>query len=123
MPREPLGAAEEHDEEQQCFDPGVVLAAIEGGPHSVSQLQLEQGARLVTRLVSYYWGAVAKACQKAGVPRWAPNQLRHNCGTKVRRLYGLDAAAAVLGHRLGTVTEVYAEADLRKAIDVMREIG
>ena len=51
--------------EQQCFDPGVVLAAIEGGPHSVSQLQLEQGARLVTRLVSYYWGAVAKAWPEA----------------------------------------------------------
>jgi integrase len=70
-----------------------------------------------------YETAVAKACQKARVPRWCPNQLRHNCATRVRRLYGLDAAAAVLGHRLGTVTEVYAEADLRQAIEVMREIG
>lgn len=70
-----------------------------------------------------YETAIAKVCKKAGVPHWCPNQLRHNCATKVRHLYGLDGAAAVLGHRLGTVTEVYAEADLRKAIDIMREIG
>jgi integrase len=70
-----------------------------------------------------YEGAIARACQRAKVPRWSPNQLRHSCATKVRRLYGLDGAAAVLGHRLGTVTEVYAEADLQKAIRIMREIG
>jgi integrase len=70
-----------------------------------------------------YETAVARACRRAGVPRWCPNQLRHNCATRVRRLYGLDAAAAVLGHRLGSVTEIYAEADLQKAIRVMREIG
>ncbi len=66
---------------------------------------------------------IARACQRAGVPRWCPNQLRHNCATRVRRLFGLDAAAAVLGHRLGTVTEVYAEADFLKAIEVMKQIG
>jgi integrase len=70
-----------------------------------------------------YEAAIAKACQKAQVSRWTPNQLRHNCATKVRRLYGLDGAAAVMGHRLGTVTEVYAEADFAKAIEIMRVIG
>jgi len=70
-----------------------------------------------------YERAVTRGCIKANIPPWHPNQLRHNCGTKVRRLYGLDGAASVLGHRLGTVTEVYAEADLRKAIGIMREIG
>jgi len=71
---------------------------------------------------SYNW-SIRKACVKAGVEPWSPNQLRHNCATKVRRLYGLDAAAAVLGHRLGAVTEVYAEADFLKAVEVMRQIG
>lgn len=71
---------------------------------------------------SYNW-AIRKACIRAGVEPWSPNQLRHNCATRVRRLYGLDAAATVLGHRLGTVTEVYAEADFQKAIEVMRQIG
>ncbi len=67
--------------------------------------------------------AIRKACLKAGVEPWSPNQLRHNCATKVRRLYGLDAAAAVLGHRMGTVTEIYAEADFQKAIEVMKQVG
>jgi integrase len=70
-----------------------------------------------------YVMAIQRACEKAGVTPWSPNRLRHNCATRVRRLHGLDAAAAVLGHRLGTVTEVYAEADLLKAVAVMREIG
>jgi integrase len=70
-----------------------------------------------------YETAVAKACKRAGVPRWCPNQLRHSCATRVRKLYGLDGAAAVLGHRLGTVTEVYAEADFRKAVAIMKAIG
>lgn len=70
-----------------------------------------------------YETAVAKACKKAGVPHWCPNQLRHNCATKFRRLFGLDAAAAVLGHRLGTVTEVYAEVEFGKAVEILRKIG
>jgi hypothetical protein len=34
-----------------------------------------------------------------------------------------SGAAPVLGQRSCTVTEVYAEADLQRAIDIMREIG
>jgi len=70
-----------------------------------------------------YEGAIARACRKAAVPTWSPNQLRHNCATRVRCLYGLDGAAAVLGHKVGLVTEVYAEADLSRAVAIMREIG
>jgi integrase len=70
-----------------------------------------------------YEQAIARACVEACVRHWHPNQLRHNCATKVRRLYGLDGAAAVLGHRRGTVTEVYAAAELEKALQIMREIG
>jgi integrase len=71
---------------------------------------------------AYRW-AVARACKKAEVPHWHPHQLRHNCATKVRRLYGLDGAIAVLGHKIGIATEIYAEQDFQKAIDIMREIG
>jgi integrase len=67
-----------------------------------------------------YEQALARACVKACVSHWHPNQLRHNCATRVRRLYGLEGAAAVLGHRLGTVTEVYAAAELQKALLIMR---
>jgi hypothetical protein len=30
---------------------------------------------------------------------------------------------AVLGHKIGIVTEIYAERDFQKAIEIMREIG
>jgi hypothetical protein len=30
---------------------------------------------------------------------------------------------AVLGHKIGIVTEIYAERDLQKAIEIMREMG
>ena len=70
-----------------------------------------------------YREAMVRACDKAKVPRWHPHQLRHNCATKVRRLYGLDGAIAVLDHKIGIVTEIYAEQDFQKAIDIMREIG
>jgi integrase len=72
---------------------------------------------------SSYEHAIVRACKKAEVPRWGPNRLRHNCATKVRKTYGIEAAAAVLGHSLGVITEVYAEAVFEKAIEVMRAIG
>ena len=70
-----------------------------------------------------YRRAIARSCELAGVPSWHPHQLRHNCATKLRRRFGLDAASIVLGHRHGVVTEIYAEADFERAIEVMRAIG
>ena len=55
-----------------------------------------------------YAATVAKACAKAGIPRWSPNQLRHTFATEVRRNYGLEACKAVLGHTGGGgITDVY----------------
>jgi integrase len=70
-----------------------------------------------------YDRAIYRACIAAKVPNWHPHQLRHNCATKVRRRYGLEGAWAVLGHKIGIVTEIYAERDFQKAIEIMREIG
>jgi integrase len=70
-----------------------------------------------------YTRAVARACEKAKVLAWHPHQLRHNAATKIRRRYGLEGAMAVLGHKYGLVTEIYAERDLQKAIEIMREMG
>ena len=57
------------------------------------------------------------------LPHWHPNQLRHTCGTEVRRHYGLEAAQVVLGHAKADVTQVYAERDQALAADVMKKIG
>jgi integrase len=62
-----------------------------------------------------YAAAVARACEKAGVTRWHPNQLRHARATEVRGAFGLEAAQVVLGHAKASVTEVYAERDLSLA--------
>jgi integrase len=51
---------------------------------------------------------------------WSPNRLRHNAGTDLRKQSGIEVAQAVLGHRLGsTVTEIYAEANAERAVEVM----
>lgn len=54
---------------------------------------------------------------------WAPNQLRHALATEVRKSDGLEAAAVLLGHSEIGVTQVYAEADRDKAIDIVRRMG
>lgn len=55
--------------------------------------------------------------------RWAPNQLRHAAATEVRREFGLEAAQIVLGHSQANVTEIYAERDLAKGLEVAKRIG
>ena len=70
-----------------------------------------------------YRRAIHRACDKAGVPRWSPNRLRHSTGTEIRKRYGLEAAQVILGHASADVTQVYAERDLQKAVEIMREVG
>ncbi len=55
--------------------------------------------------------------------RWSPNQLRHSAGTEIRKRFGLEAAQVILGHASADVTQVYAERDLQKAVQIMREVG
>ena len=70
-----------------------------------------------------YCEAIAKACAKAGVPPWRPNQLRHAAAKEVRDRFDLDHAQAVLGHANARMTEHYAEVSFEKAAKVAREIG
>ena len=73
--------------------------------------------------VCSYGYAIRKACEKAGVPNWTPNQLRHNAGTELRRQFGIEAARVVLGHSSASVTEIYAEIDREKARAVIAKVG
>jgi integrase len=70
-----------------------------------------------------YCRAIARACKRAGLPAWHPNQLRHSFATEARRRYGLEAAQVSLGHAQANVTQVYAERDLALAARVAAEIG
>jgi integrase len=55
--------------------------------------------------------------------RWSPNQLRHAAATEVRRKFGLEEAQIVLGHSRADITQVYAERDLSRGIEVAKKIG
>jgi len=70
-----------------------------------------------------YRRAVTRACDRAGVPRWTPNQLRHTAATRVRRAHGLEAAQVVLGHSRADVTQIYAERDAALARAIAEKMG
>ncbi len=73
--------------------------------------------------VSSLGHAVKRATELAGVASWHPNQLRHLVGTEVRKMFGLDAAQAILGHERADVTQVYAELQLDKAAAAAAAMG
>jgi integrase len=72
---------------------------------------------------SSYRCAIARACRKAKIPVWKPNQLRHAAATEIRKKFGLEAAQVVLGHAAADITQVYAERDATLAIQIAKEIG
>ena len=70
-----------------------------------------------------YRQSIERACKRAGVPPWAPNQLRHSRGTEIRREYGIEAAQVALGHARADVTQIYAEKNLELAKKIALETG
>lgn len=70
-----------------------------------------------------YRVAIQRACRRAKVPIWSPNQLRHTRATELRAKYGLEAARTILGHSEVATTEIYAERDLGLAVQVSKESG
>lgn len=70
-----------------------------------------------------YAQSVRDACDRAGVERWHPNQLRHSAATEARSRFGLEAAQVLLGHAKADVTQVYAERDEALAAKVAAELG
>jgi integrase len=67
--------------------------------------------------------AIARTCKKHGLPHWTPYQLRHAAGAKARRLGGLDAAQALLGHKTLSMTEHYAKLNVEDVVKVAARLG
>lgn len=67
--------------------------------------------------------AIARACRKAGVPRWHPHQLRHTAATRLRKQFGIEAARVILGHHSPAMTDLYAEIDEARAREIMKAVG
>lgn len=70
-----------------------------------------------------YREAIARACWDAGVRIFVPSHLRHNYATMIRKELGLEASKIMLGHSRVETTQIYAEADEKKAMDVARQFG
>lgn len=54
---------------------------------------------------------------------WHPHQLRHNAATFLRQEFGVEAARLILGHRSVAVTELYAELNHNKAVEIIAKVG
>jgi integrase len=67
--------------------------------------------------------AIQVACKKANVPAWHPYQFRHAAGAKARRLGGLDAAQALLGHKTLSMTEHYSKLNVEDVVKVAERLG
>jgi integrase len=89
-------------------------------PEALRQGEGESRRKWWARLGEEQRGEV-RAWRKAH--RWSPNQLRHDYGTKARKLFDLEHAGAALGHTRMSATEVYAERDERLAAAVAAKLG
>lgn len=70
-----------------------------------------------------YRRAIHRACERAGIPKWNPNRMRHTAGTEMKKKHGWDTARIILGQASLSETPVYVERDRAKAIQAMRELG
>ena len=70
-----------------------------------------------------YTLAVRRACVKLEIEPWTPHQLRHAMGHQVREQFGLEHVQATLGHAAFAMSEKYAQASLKKAIQVAEAVG
>lgn len=70
-----------------------------------------------------YRRAIARGCRKACIPAWHPHQLRHNAATTLRREYGVEGAQLILGHSRADVTQLYAEVNAAKAVEIIGKVG
>ena len=111
------------------FTPGEAVAQRAAAKSTHRREGQRPGKRKTARTLgdSYdthsYRKAVCRLCKRAGVAPWTPNQLRKLAATRVRERYGLDAAQVLLGHSHAQTTEIYAQTNRARVIEIAREQG
>jgi integrase len=70
-----------------------------------------------------YRRSIWYACEANGIPAWHPHQLRHNVGTEVRKLFGLEGSQAILGHASLAATQIYSEKSIALAVSIAKQLG
>jgi integrase len=106
------------DLQAYLFTPAMALAETAG------KLGQRMGTRVgKTYTTRSYRQAIHRACKRAKIDPWNPNQIRHAWATEVRKMFGIEAVAAGLGHSDIKMAETYAERDIEKAKEVARKVG
>jgi integrase len=70
-----------------------------------------------------YRHAVARACDRANIPRWTPNQLRHSGATIADHRFDRQTASLMLRHKRLDTTAIYAEENEAKYREAVAKIG
>lgn len=86
-------------------------------------LQDDSAARLFQMTRLGYSRAVLRACDKAGIERWCPHQMRNTNSEIVRQEFDLEHVGATLGHAQLDMSAHYAGIARGKAIAVAERIG
>ena len=69
-----------------------------------------------------FYGAVKRACERAGVERFTPYDLRRTAATRIRALLSKDAAKLILGHVSTDTTEIYLLDEVQEAMKVAKRL-
>jgi integrase len=98
-------------------------AATHRRPNQKSNPKKTNRAIRETYDTASYRRAIERACNKANVPKWTPHRLRHTAASAVRKEFGLEAAQIILGHSRCDTTQVYAEVNHSKGIQIAEKMG
>ena len=121
--------------EDYLFKPGdaVRLIAIEKRIKRKSNVQPSQTHRKKGRKHPFrecytkdaYGTAIQRAAERAGVPKWSPNQLRHTRATQVNDALGIEATQLLLGHSSTETTQIYLdpEVELKKQTEDLKKMA
>ena len=94
--------------------------------HSIQKNYLNQIDPMITPgeryTASAVYTAVRRACQRAGVERFTPYDLRRSAATRVRASLGKDAARLLLGHVSTDTTEIYLLDEVRESIKMAKQL-
>ena len=119
------------DREAYLFSPAEAMQERRAGVRAArkTRVQPSQADRSKARpkktpgvryTVASYRKAIQAACKRAGVARWHPHQLRHSAATEIRKRFGIEASRVILGHEDVRATQIYAEEDRDRGVEIMR---
>jgi integrase len=119
------GAPRREEAERQCH-----RSLARKSKETPSQAARRAAAKIRTRkrapadryTTGSFAGAVGRAYDAAGAPRWGVNRLRHSRATE-RRVHGLDTVATILGHRKLETAQIHSEKNLAGARELVAKVG